>query len=184
MRRETRTAIGLSAPSKWRVVVAAMPLGQPLRRAARRPGCGRVGTARARRTRDRIREDRRRAQRGARRASGRSRTRRSRRSTSARRVEVALVHAQLAAAEAHHHARFRVRRQRSMPRQPERAQPREQLVGVRAARRRARDRAAPVATASNSRPQRSKHRDGPGDEVRSVADQTSVATSMFSCRDA
>ena len=100
---------------------------------------------------------------------------------SLRRAEVALVHAQLVAAEAHHHVAVAREPAPAQPAQSEPAQQREQLVGVpwRGVRQ-AELQLRRVATAAQQSGQRAKHLTGPDTKPPLAAFQTSVDTSMFS----
>ena len=93
-------------------------------------------------------------------------------STSVRRVEIALVHAQLVAARSSpSRCGCASAGTRAMRREPELAQPRQQLVGVaRRASRRSRARAATASrrAARSRRRQRAKHFTGPGTKSRVV----------------
>ena len=100
-----------------------------------------------------------------------------------RRVEVALVHAQLAAAEAHHHG--------AVPRQPAALDARqaERAQHARAARRRCAAAASSVerelsciATAAKQSRQRSKHLTGPGTKVSLVVRPDAASPRRWSSR--
>src|SRR6185369_11921218 len=97
-------------------------------------------------------------------------------------AEIALVHAQLLTAEAHHHVAVARELAPAQPRQSESTQQREQLVGVlgrgiRQTELQLRD----VATPAQQARQRAKHLTGPDANSPLAAFQTSVDTSMFSC---
>ena len=99
-----------------------------------------------------------------------------------RRAEVALVHAQLLAAEAHHDVAIAREPAPAQARQSETAQQGEQLVGVlRRGVSQNELQLRGIATAAQQVGQRAKHLTGPDTKPPLAAFQTSVDTSMFSC---